>query len=96
MAFVRHTHHNGGREGWLEQRRQAPVGQLRLTIAWMILTARQWLDRIIKPDATEHVGFTQLGASDLQRRHAAAMAPCPFPESNEQRARRARSSDDVR
>ena len=96
MAFARHTHSNGSRESWLERRRRAPVGHLRLTIAWMILTGRQWLDRIFKPAATEHVGFTQLGASDLHRRHATALAPCPFPESSDQRARRARSSDNVR
>ena len=89
MGWPRQTNYHGTREYEADRPSQRPVGQLRLTTAWLFETAKRWLEPVLRSTPADHVGFTRLGTADLHLPRRAATA-CAFPERDERSTRRSR------
>jgi hypothetical protein len=98
MGWRRHTDFHGSREYGSDQPNHFTIGSARLTFAWILYTARNQLERLLRPalptsparlpEKAYQKGVTVLGSSNdrLPRRRAVSTA-CAFPERPDRRDR---------
>ena len=87
MGRHRQTNYHGSREYAVDRPNKAAVGQLRLTLAWLLDSARRRAEPLLRylrlPTGTaDHSDFTWLGSAELRSPRDAG-AGRPFPERDD-------------